>query len=145
MTSTSSHHLLEAVLETNNHLELGFTREMRPVVCKLGCWVSHEGADNATVIVRPKAAKSKDVRSCSTDSSCAPLPHFHEETGALIRGDFWVLYQLPRVKARALKRARRSASRAVHLEQKNTSLPKGRAEHRQHQHCDNNLWPLPRV
>lgn len=129
MTSTSSSdHLLEAVLETNNHLQLGFTSEMRPVLCQLGCWVTREGADNATVIVRPKAAKSKDVPLCLSDPPCAPLPHFHEETSALIRGDFWVIYKLPRVKAKALKRARRSASRAVHLEQKDTSSPKSGGE-----------------
>ncbi|EAQ92542.1 predicted protein [Chaetomium globosum CBS 148.51] len=116
---------------------------MRPVLCQLGCWVTREGADNATVIVRPKAAKSKDVPLCLSDPPSAPLPHFHEETSALIRGDFWVIYKLPRVKAKALKRARRSASRAVHLEQKDTSSPKSGGRRAAATVVDHRSRPIP--
>lgn len=128
MTPTSSSLLLDAVLDANNHLQLRFTREMHPILSESSCRVSSESADDATVTVRSEAAKSNEVGFCSTGSPCTPLPHFHEETCAYIRGHFWVVGQLPSAKAKALKMARRTASRAVPLEQKDASSPESQGQ-----------------
>jgi hypothetical protein len=49
----------------------------------------------------------------NTRPSSSPLPHFHEETLAYISGDLAVLDLLPAVKVCALRKAKRSRTRAV--------------------------------